>query len=200
MLDWLKFINKEHPEFWKTYLSKFDSKTKVNRFVILSTETSGLNPEKDVLFSFAAVAIVDDSIVISDNFDLILLQNKYLEDNDIPNDFLKESKVIKLAEPQAVEAFIDYLGNAVLVGYHINSDIEMINKALDKINCGRLKNEALDIEIMHKRWIDNSDKSFTLNELCTSFKIPISERQTSSENSYAIALLFLKLKSRLGIH
>jgi DNA polymerase-3 subunit epsilon len=24
MLDWLKNINKEHPEFWKNYVSKFD--------------------------------------------------------------------------------------------------------------------------------------------------------------------------------
>jgi DNA polymerase-3 subunit epsilon len=34
MLDWLKNINKEHPEFWKNYVSKFDKKS--TRF----TETS----------------------------------------------------------------------------------------------------------------------------------------------------------------
>jgi protocatechuate 3,4-dioxygenase beta subunit len=47
MLDWLKNINKEHPDFWKNYLSKFE--TKPNRFVVISTETSGLNPAKDVI-------------------------------------------------------------------------------------------------------------------------------------------------------
>jgi DNA primase large subunit len=31
MLDWIKNINKELPEFWKTYLSKFDK----NRIVML---------------------------------------------------------------------------------------------------------------------------------------------------------------------
>jgi hypothetical protein len=36
MLDWLKNINKEHPEFWKNYVSKFDKKT--TRFVVLSTK------------------------------------------------------------------------------------------------------------------------------------------------------------------
>jgi hypothetical protein len=44
MLDWLKNINKEHPEFWKNYVSKFDKKS--TRFVVLSTETSGMNVEK----------------------------------------------------------------------------------------------------------------------------------------------------------
>jgi DNA polymerase-3 subunit epsilon len=62
MLDWIKNINKELPEFWKTYLSKFD-----NRIVIISTETTGLNPHKDVL-SIRAFAVVDDSLFISDSF------------------------------------------------------------------------------------------------------------------------------------
>jgi DNA polymerase-3 subunit epsilon len=75
----------------------------------------------------------------------------------------------------------------------------MINQALEKMHCGRLKNEALDIEIMFKKWKDNSDKSFTLDELCTAFKIPTNEIKTASEDAYNGALLFLKLKSRLGI-
>ena len=35
MLDWLKIIHKEYPEFWKLYLSKFEKKS--NRYVVLST-------------------------------------------------------------------------------------------------------------------------------------------------------------------
>ena len=52
MLDWIKNINKEYPEFWKTYLSKFEKKS--NRFVVLSTETTGLSLEKDVILSFGS--------------------------------------------------------------------------------------------------------------------------------------------------
>ena len=47
MLDWLKNINKEHPEFWKEYLAKFSKKT--HRYVILSTEATGDSIEKDVI-------------------------------------------------------------------------------------------------------------------------------------------------------
>ena len=49
MLDWLKNINKEYPDFWKDYLTKLE--TKPSKFVVLSTETSGLNPNKDVILS-----------------------------------------------------------------------------------------------------------------------------------------------------
>lgn len=200
MLDWLKNINKEYPEFWKEYLAKFESKSKLKRFVILSIETSGLNPVKDVILSFGLVAVVNDNVIINDSFDVALLQYKYLHDNGLSNEFLIESKQEKLAEPQAIQALIEYIGNAVLVGHRIDFDVDMINEALEKMHCGRLKNEALDIEIMYKKWKDSNDKAFSLDELCSEFKIAKSDRHTSSEDAYNIALLFLKLKSRLGIH
>jgi DNA polymerase-3 subunit epsilon len=59
----------------KTYLSKFDKKS--NRYVVISTETTGLNPHKDVILSIGAFAVVDDSLFISDSFEAILLQYKY---------------------------------------------------------------------------------------------------------------------------
>jgi hypothetical protein len=49
----------------------------------------------------------------------------------------------------------------------------MINVALEKMNCGRLKNEALDIDIMHRKLLDINNKEFSLDELCTIYKIPL---------------------------
>lgn len=197
MLDWLKNINKEYPEFWKTYVSKFDKKS--SRFVILSTETSGLNPDKDVILSIGSFAIIDNSIVIGDGFETVLLQYKFFHDNGLSNEFLVESKMKKLGEPDAIKLFIEFLGNSVLVGHHIDFDVEMINAALERLGCGRLKNEALDVDVMHRKLNDVNDKQFSLDELCATYKIPKSDRNSSSEDAYKTALLFLKLKSRLGI-
>ena len=77
--------------------------------------------------------------------------------------------------------------------------MELINQALEKLDCGRLKNEALDIEIMYRKWKD-VDGHFTLNELCSEFKVPKIEQNTASEEAYSMALIFLKLKARLGIN
>jgi DNA polymerase-3 subunit epsilon len=197
MIDWLKNINKEHPEFWKDYLSKFDKKSK--RFVILSTETSGLNPVKDVILSIGSFAVIDNSIVIGDSFEAVLLQYKFLHDNGLSNEFIVESKMKKLGEPEAIKLLIDYIGNAVLVGHHIDFDVEMINAALERLDCGRLKNEALDIDVMYRKLQDINNKQFSLDELSTIYNLPKSDRNSSSEDAYRIALLFLKLKSRLGI-
>jgi DNA polymerase-3 subunit epsilon len=198
MLDWIKNINKEYPEFWKLYLAKFE--TKSNRYVLLSTETTGLNPKKDVILSFGALGLVNDVIKIGDNFEVVILQYKYLHDQGLSNEFLIDSNLTKLAEPQAMQALVDYVGNAILVGHRIHFDIEMINEALEKMGCGKLKNEALDIEIMHQKLLDSTSKSYSLEQLVKHYGIPQSEKNSASEEAYAIALLFLKLKTRLGFH
>jgi DNA polymerase-3 subunit epsilon len=197
MLDWLKNINKEHPDFWKNYLTKFE--TKPNRFVVISTETSGLNPEKDVILSLGAFGVVDNNIVIKDSFEAVLLQYKFLHDNNLSNEFIVDSKMLKLLEEDALQGLIDFIGNAVLVGHHINFDIEMINAALERLDCGRLKNEALDVDMMYRKLKDINDKQFSLDDLSEIYKIPKSDRNSPSEDAYRIAILFLKLKSRLGI-
>jgi DNA polymerase-3 subunit epsilon len=197
MLEWLKNINKEYPEFWKLYLSKFEKKP--TRFVILCTQTSGHNPARDVIFSFGGISVVGTEMLLGDSFEVMLLQYKYLHDNGLSNTFIIESKLRKVQEQQAIEEFIEYIGNAILVGYRIHYDVELINHALEKVHCGRLKNEALDIEIMYRKWKD-ADGHYTLDQLCGEFKIPKIEKSSASEEAYAMALIFLKLKSRLGIN
>lgn len=197
MLDWLKNISKEHPEFWKNYLAKFDKKS--NRYVVLCTETTGFNPKKDVILSFGAIAVVNDNIIIGDTFEVAIPQYRYIHDNGIAHDYLLDTDQPKLAEPAALEQFVNYLGNATIVGHRVHLYVEMINEVLEKLACGRLKNEALDLEIMYKKLHDINDKNFSLEELSHIFKIANTDRISSSDDAYTMALLFLKLKSRLGL-
>lgn len=197
MIDWLKHINKNYPEFWKTYSSKFDKKS--NRYVALSVETTGLNPKKDVILSFGAIAVVNDNIIIGDVFEITIPQYKHLHLNNISKDFLLNNTQPKATEDQALEQFLNYIENATLVGHRIHFDIEMINEALEKNECGRLKNEALDVEVMYKKLHDINDKNFSLDELSQLFKIPKTDRVSTTDDAYTIALLFLKLKLKLGL-
>lgn len=197
MLDWLKYINKDYPEFWKNYISKFENKSA--RYVVISIETSGLSTVKDVIFSIGAFAVVANEILIGDSFETNILQYKYFHDNGIINDFVVESKMIKRPESEAIESFIEFIGNSTLVGHHVNFDVEIINAALERLNCGRLKNEALDIDVMHRKLHDINEKQFSLDELCKAYNIPVSDRNSAATDAYKNALLFLKLKSKLGL-
>ncbi len=197
MFDWIKNITKESPEFWKTYLRSFEEKS--TRYVVISSETTGLNPKKDVIVAIGAITVRNDAILIGDSFEVVIPQYQYLHDNGITNDFLIESSQKKLIEAEAIQEFINFLKNATLVGHRIHFDIEMINEALVKIDCGRLKNEALDVEIMYKKLIDNNEKQYTIDELLQLHKISKSDRHSASDEAFSVALLFLKLKSKLGI-
>ena len=64
MIDWIKNINKDYPEFWRNYLTKFESRPQ--RYVALSIDYSGINPQKDVIMAFGAVGIENDKINIGD--------------------------------------------------------------------------------------------------------------------------------------
>lgn len=198
MLDWLKNINKEHPEFWKEYLAKFSKKS--HRYVILSTEATGDSVEKDVITYISAFAVENDAILIKDSFETILLQYRFLHDNHLSNEYIIESKILKLSEPEALKSFVEYLGNGIIVGHEIESNVEMINATLERLDCGKLRNEALDIDIMHRKLHElPEDKEFSLEELADYYKIASTQGESTTEKAYKIALLFLKLKFKLGL-
>jgi DNA polymerase-3 subunit epsilon len=197
MLDWLKNLGKEYPDFYKEYITTFEKKS--SKFIALSLETTGLSPTKDVIVSIAAIAIENDTILLGDSFEVVIPQYKYLHDNGITNEFFHESALPKLVEPEAAKAFLQFIKNATLIGHRIHFDIEMLNTILERAEAGRIKNDALDIEVMYKKLTDINDKTFTINELSELFKIAKSERVTAMDDAFSIALLFLKLKSRLGL-
>jgi DNA polymerase-3 subunit epsilon len=197
MLDWIKHMHKDHPEFWKSYLAKFEHKT--NRFVVISAVATGTSPSKDVLLSLGAVAVEHNAIVVKESIEMVLQQYKFLHENGLPNTYIIESELPKLGEPEAIQSFVNYIGNAILVGYRINYTLEMINAALANMGCGRLRNEALDLEIMHRKLQDFAEVAIPAPDLLALYKVPELHPTHTALQAYSFALLFLKLKIRLGI-
>ena len=187
MLEWFKNIGKDYPEFWKNYLVQFETPTE--RKVALHIETTGTNPTKDKIISIGAIVIENNQIRIENSLEIELNQDKVVE-----------SKHLDYEDIQAIESFINFIGNATLVGHRIHFDIEIINEYLSKIQSGRLKNDLFDVEVMHSKIIEQNSNQFSLLELLLIYKIDYPQIVSSANISFSIALLFLKLKSRLGIN
>jgi DNA polymerase-3 subunit epsilon len=194
MLQWLNPNN--YPEFWKNYLSKF--KEKSNRYVAISIESSGLNSSKNVILAFSAITIANDKIAIKEAIELYVSYSKTEFDSD-QNEFVLVSKLEKTNEREAMERIVSYIGNATLIGYKVNRDIDLLNASLAKFECGQLKNEALDIEIMFNKFKDTIEKKYTLEDMCKAMAVPVMDRTSATDDSFLIALLFLKLKTILKI-
>lgn len=198
MLDWIKIANKNYPDFWKVYLSRIEQKPE--RAVALRLQTTGTDPHKDVILAISAVGMQQNHINAGDVFEVVLLQYVFNHDNGLSNEFIIESKVEKMLEPQGIEQFINYLGNSVIVGHQVNFDIEIINTVLEKLNCGRLRNEAIDVDIMYKKFKDiSSDKTFAIEEIEKQLKLPESDKESNTDKAFALALIFQKLKHKLKL-
>ena len=191
-----KLFHKEYPEFWKKYSESF--KNPATKYVVISIETSGLDTEKDVIMSIAATSVVENRILLKDSFEIFIQHNKPL-DSSLENEFITVSKVEKVAEDIAIETLINYIGNSILIGHRIDFDIEMLNYALSRLKLGKVKNEVYDIEAMFNKIADTNEKKYALEEMSKSLNMAISNRNSVADDAYSIAILFLKLKSKLGI-
>ena len=191
-----KLFNKEYPEFWKKYTDSF--KNPATKYVVLSMETSGLDTDKDVIMSIAATSVIDNRIILKDSFEIFIQHKKHTE-IDIDNEFISVSKIEKVFENEAIETLLNYLNNSILIGHRIDFDIEMLNKALSRLKLGKIRNEAFDIEAMFNKIMETKEKKYSLEEMSKALKINLSERNSVADDTYSIALLFLKMKDKLGI-
>ncbi len=195
MLDWIKNIGQNQPEFWKDYLSKQNKSS--NRFVAVAIETTGLNPKEDFIIAISAFAIQDNAIVLHDCFDSpifnVALQKQTFESQII------EKKTQDLIPQRVMESFLNYLGNAILVGENINFTIEMIEVILEKMNCGKLKNEAFDIAVIHHKSNNEFEKQISLDSLSQIYDIDTNGNKSAIFRAYQTAMIFLKLKPKLKL-
>lgn len=191
-----KLFNKEYPEFWKKYTDSF--KYPATKYVVLSMETSGIDTEKDVIMSIAATSVLENRIILKDSFE-IFIQHKKNTETDLSNEFITVSNVDKVNENQAIETLLNYLNNSILIGHRIDFDIEMLNEALSRLKLGKIRNEAFDIEAMFNKLKETNEKKYALEEMSKALKINLSDRNSVADDAYSIALLFLKMKDKLGI-
>ncbi|MCF6212499.1 MAG: 3'-5' exonuclease [Flavobacteriaceae bacterium] len=199
MISFLKRNNK--PDFWIKYLDKFKPKSpnKISktRFVVFDTETTGLEPATDRILSIGAIAVKNNNILVADSFEIYIKQEKFNRDTVKIHGILKQGHLKKTTEIEALEMFLNFIGNSVLVAHHIGFDLKMINTALKRMNLGRLKNKTIDTGVLYKKLNDKENKHFSLDVLCDAFKIPKHDRHTAAGDAYLTAQLFLKILSKI---
>jgi DNA polymerase-3 subunit epsilon len=197
--DWITGNNL--PQFWKNYLTYFDAPEDAKRrYVVFDMETSGLDWKEDVILSIGAIGVTGDAIEIGDFLQVAVKQDKYTPQSVALHGVLKGGTAEKFVEAEAMIQFLNFAKGATLVSHNINLDIEMINQALKRLDLGRLKNDVMDTNVLFQRWKDlPEDTKSSLDELCDALKIKKSDRHTVAANAYITALIFVKLKRKLGI-
>ena len=169
------------------------------RFVVLDSETTGLNPATDRLITIGAVAVVGGEILIGDSFDALLKVEENTSAVTV-HGITREQSARGVDEPQALEALLDYLGDGVIVGHHINHDIATLDAAYGRHWGLQLRNRSLDtmdltLHVERAGAFEGRPpiRHFTLDALCEMFGVIPHDRHTASGDAFITAQVFLRL-------
>jgi DNA polymerase-3 subunit epsilon len=174
------------------------------RFVVLDSETTGLNPATDRLITIGAVAVIDGEIRLDDAFAALIKIARNTSAVTV-HGVTRDQALEGVDEPVALERFLDYLRDGVIVGHHIGHDIATLDVA-----CGRhwgltLANRSLDTMDLTLH-LERAGafagrppiKQFTLDALCGLFGVIPHDRHTATGDAFITAQVFLRLLRLAG--
>jgi DNA polymerase III subunit epsilon len=189
----------------QTYLDSFESTwtdftpAREVRFVVLDTETTGLDPRRDRVISIGALAVRDGQILLDDTFE-ILLKVAYNNASVTVHGITRDEARLGMDEPEALEVFLRFLRDGVIVGHHIGHDIQSINAACERHFGLQLKNRSLDTMDLTLQLKDAGafegrkvPEGFSLDALCEMFDIVPHDRHTAGGDAFLTARVFLRL-------
>ncbi|MEO8533492.1 MAG: 3'-5' exonuclease [Flavobacterium sp.] len=186
--------------FWKKEDNLFDENTTVEetRFVVLDTETTGFDYENDRILCIGALVLQNGVIAIQDSFEIYIEQDHYDKSTAQIHGILKAFVVSRPSEFEALEQFLTFLGDSVIIAHHTIFDVTMINRALERNGLPTLTNLTLDTATLYKRTLIKSHlferkDHYTLDDLADKFDISKKDRHTALGDAYITAIAFLKI-------
>jgi DNA polymerase-3 subunit epsilon len=193
------------PPFFDRYRARFertwedDTSIDQVRFVVLDSETTGLNPRVDRLVTIGAIVVQGDEIVLDDAFDALIRVEENTTAVTVHGVTRDESRA-GVEEPEALARFLDYLGDGVIVGHHIDHDIGTFDAAYERHWGFRMSNRSLDtMDLTLHLEKDGAFagrpaiRRYTLDALCDLFGVIPHDRHTATGDAFITAQVFLRL-------
>ncbi|MEN2412730.1 3'-5' exonuclease [Flavobacterium mesophilum] len=191
-------------DFWKKEENLFDENITIEetRFVVLDTETTGFDYDNDRILCIGALILQNGKISIQESFEVYIEQDHYDKSTAQIHGILKAFVIKRPSELEALQQFLDFLGDSIIIAHHAMFDITMINKALERNGLPELRNYKLDTGILYKRTLIKSHlferkDHYTLDDLADKFDISKKDRHTALGDAYITAIAFLKIVKKL---
>lgn len=177
------------------------------RYVVLDTETTGFDFEKDRILCIGALRLQEQTIQVHNCLEIYIRQEHYNQTSTEIHGILSREERPCLEEKEAMQTFMEYLGGDVIIAHHANFDITMINNALQRHEMGRITNLVLDTSSLYRKSVISSavvprKDHYTLDELTDKFDISKKDRHTALGDAYITAIAFIRIRhalSRKGI-
>ena len=172
--------------FWKKEENLFDENITIEetRFIVLDTETTGFDYENDRILCIGALVLQNGIISVQDSFEIYLQQDHYDKSTAQIHGILRDFIIKRPSELEALEQFLSFLGDSIIIAHHTIFDVTMVNKALERNNLPQLTNKTLDTAYLYKRTLIKSHlferkDHYTLDDLADKFNISKKDRHTA---------------------
>lgn len=168
------------------------------RFVSFDCETTGLDPDRDRMVSIGAIAISRGQILLDDLFEA-LVRVPEATPSTLVHGITAAEAAAGDDECNVIRDFIDFAGDAVLVGHHVGFDCKIVARAAARHG----------FEIPHWRALDTmrlaialdergllaepAGEGFDLDRLCGRFGIELHDRHTAPGDAFLVAQVFMRL-------
>ena len=102
-----------------------------NEWVSLDCETTGLDVSRDEIISIGAVRIVGNRVMTSERLELLVRPEKGVSADSVRVHRLREQDVADgLPIDEAMKRVMHFIGSRPLVGYYLEFDVAMLNRAI----------------------------------------------------------------------
>jgi len=198
------FVDRYRTRFVETW--RDDTPIDEVRFVVLDSETTGLDPRSDRVITLGSVAVRNREILLDDAFDALIKVARNTSAVTVHGITRDESQA-GLDEEEALEQFLEHLRDGVIVGHHIGHDVSTLNVACTRYWNVQLMNrtvDTMDLTLLLER--DGAfegvpaTREFTLDGLCRRFGVIPHDRHTAGGDAFLTAQVFLRLLKLAARH
>ena len=176
-----------------------------DEWVALDCETTGLDVGRDEIISIGAVRIVGQRIMTSERLELLVRPERGVSAGSVRIHRLREQDVAQgLPVEEAVKQLLHFIGSRPLVGYYLEFDVAMLNRAVRPllgIGLPQPKVEVSALYYEHKfkqlppyQQHDNADIDLRFDRLMADLQLPVRDAHDALNDAVMAALAFIKLR------
>jgi len=166
-------------------------------FCVLDLETTGLSFDTDAITEIGAVRY-EQGVEIG-RFQTLVNPDAPIPPRVTVITGITHATVVDAPRiGEALPSFLEFLGEAVIVGHNVRFDIGFLNAASIRLGYGRLSNRSVDTLRLARRLIGREVRSLKLSSLAAYLGSPTTPNHRALEDSLATAHVFWSLLERAG--
>lgn len=176
------------------------------RWIVVDTETSGLDPARDRLLAIGGVAVDADGIQIGDSFEIVLQSAPSGDAENIALHGIGHgAQAAGTPAPGALAAFRDWAADAPRAGFHADFDRAVLRNAFAAAGLPVDDPPWLDLATLSQALAPDACRygNRSLDDLLAAFGIECTIRHNAAADALATAELLLELRAiaaRQGTH